>query len=156
MPIYLINLTHASRVHPVHTPGSRDNLVGLQSRTLILADLVTALPDRIVYKLSYQTEGHTFEGALFSKFFGQFGIIDVVGFQKCGSEEPFCSTEYLIRNEEFWGFNQGGSGVPEKRLLHCTAMSLECLRLLDMSNEEVGIPTPVELLETILHAMIGE
>ena len=117
---------------------------------------MTALPDRIVYKLSSQVEGHTFEGPLFSKFFGPFGIINVVGFKMCGSDEPFGSTEYLIQNGEFWDFKQGGSGTPEKRLLHCTVMSLECLRLLNMSNEEVGIPTPAKLLETILHAMIGE
>ena len=122
----------------------------------MLADGVTALPDRIVYKLSYQTEGHTFEGQLFSRFLSQFGIIDVVGFQTCGPEEPFGSTEYLIRNGSFWNFNQGMSGTPEKRFLHCTAMSLECLPLLDTSDKEAGIPTPAELLETILHAMIGK
>ena len=124
----------------------------------MLADGVTALPDQIVYKLSYRTGGHTFEGPLFSKFLGQFGIIDVVGFQMCSPEEPFGSTEHLIRNGSSWNFAQGVSsiGTPEKRYLQCTAMSLECLPLLETSDKEVGIPAPAELLETILHAMIGE
>ena len=145
-------------MHAVHTTSGQDNPVNLRSRTLMLADRVTALPDQIVYKLFYQTEGHTFEGPLFSKFLGQFGIIDIVGFQMCSPEEPFGSTEHLIRNGSSWDFAQGvsSSGTPEKRYLHCTAMSLECLRLLDISNEEAGIPTPGELLETILHAMIGK
>ena len=122
----------------------------------MLADGVTTLPDQMVYKLSYQTEGHTFEGHLFSMFLGQFGIIDVVGFHICDPEEPFGSTEYLVRNGSFWNFTQGASGTPEKRYLHCTAMSLECIPLLDNSDKEAGIPTPAELLGTILHAMIGK
>jgi hypothetical protein len=109
-----------------------------------------------VYKLSYQAEGHTSEGQLFSAFRDQFGIIDVVGFHICGQEEPFGNTESLIRNGSFWDFKQGGSGTPEKRYLHCIAMSFECLPLLDPSNEEAGIPSPTELVETILHAMIGK
>ena len=119
---------------------------------------MTELPDRIVYKLSYQTEGHTFEGPLFSGFLGQFGIVDVVGFQICGPEEPFGNTEYLIRNGSFWNViqAQGATGTPKKRHVHCTAMSFEGLPLLDTSDKEAGIPTPAELLETILHAMIGE
>ena len=117
---------------------------------------MTALPDRIVYKLSYQTEGHRSEGQLFSAFRGQFGIIDVIGFYICGQEEPFGNTESLVRNGSFWDFTQGGSGTPEKRYLHCTAMSFECLPLLDVFNKEAGIPSPAELVETILHAMIGK
>ena len=145
-------------MHPVRTAVGKHDPVNLRSRTLMLADGVTTLPDQMVYKLSYQTEGHTIEGQLFSTFLGQFGIIDVVGFQMCGPEEPFGSTEYLIRNGSFWNFAQGmsGSGTPEKRYLHCTAMSLECLPLLDTTDKKTGIPTPAELLETILHAMIGK
>ncbi len=150
----ITHLTYASC--PVHTTGAQDNPVNLRSRTLMLAGGVTQLPDRIVYKLSYQTEGHTFEGPLFSGFLGQFGIVDVVGFQLCAPEEPFGNTEYLIRNGSLWNFTQGVTGTPEKRRLHCTAMSFECLPLLDTSDKEAGIPTPTELLETILHAMIGK
>ena len=117
---------------------------------------MTALPDRIVYKLSYQTEGHRSEGQLFSEFRGQFGIIDVIGFYICGQEEPFGNTESLVRNGSFWDFTQGGSRTPEKRYLHCIAMSFECLPLLDIFNKEAGIPSPAELVETILHAMIGK
>lgn len=158
-----------SYIHPVHPTKAQDDQVDLsvrdrklRSRTLKLADGVTELPDRIVYKLSYQTEGHTSEGPLFSRFLGQFGIIDMVGFHTCGQDEPFGNTEYLIQNASFWDFSQsqGKTGVPipipEKRYLQCTAMSFECLPLLDTLDKETGIPTPTELLETILHAMIGE
>jgi hypothetical protein len=121
---------------------------------------MTTLPDQMVYKLSYQTEGHSFEGPLFSAFLGEFGIIDIVGFKICGQEEPFGNTEYLVRNGSFWNFNKSESGAlsgaPEKRYLHCTAMSFECLPLLDISDKETGIPPPAELVETILHAMIGK
>jgi len=109
----------------------------------------------MVYELSYQTEGHTSEGQLFSASRGQFGIVDVIGFHICGQEERFGNTEYLIRNGSFWDLTQGGSGTPEKKYLHCTAMSFECLPLLDPFDKEAGIPSPADLVETILHAMIG-
>ena len=35
-------------------------------------------------------------------------------------------------------------------------MGLEGLPLLDILDKEFGIPMPAELLETILHSMIGE
>ena len=129
----------------------------MRSRTLELAKEVTTLPDQMVYKLSYQTEGHTSEGPLFSAFLGQFGIVDIVGFRTCGQEEPFGNTESLVRDGSFWDFKQGGGpGAPERRYLNCTAMSFECLPLLDISDKEVGIPAPADLVETILHAMIGK
>ena len=132
------------------------NQINLRSRTLKLAKGVTTLPEQMVYKLSYQTEGHTSEGPLFSAFLGQFGIVDIVGFRTCGQqEELFGNTESLVQDGLFWDFGQGGSGAPERRYLNCTAMSFECLPLLDISDMEAGIPTPVELVETILHAMIG-
>ena len=143
-------------MHLARPIGTQDDSVELRSRTLILANGVTELPDKIVYKLSYQIEGHTSEGPLFSRFLGQFGIIDMVGFGTCGPEEPFGNTEYLLRNASFWDFSKGETGVPEKRYLQCTAMSFECLPLLDIDDKETGIPSPVELLETILHAMIGK
>src|SRR5580693_254596 len=103
----------------------------------------------MVYKLSYQTERHASEGPLFSAFLGEFGIIDVVGFQSCGQEEPFGNTEYLVRNGSFWDFIiKGETRTTEKRYLHCTAMSFECMPLLDTSDKESGIPTPAELVET--------
>jgi hypothetical protein len=125
---------------------------------LTLADGVSELPDQIVYKLFYQTEGHMSEGPLLSRFLGQFGIIDVVGFHISGPEEPFGNTKQLIRNASFWNFSrrEGETGIPEKRYLQCTAMSFECVPLLNISDKEAGIPTPAELLETILHAMIGK
>jgi len=53
-------------------------------------------------------------------------------------------------------------GIPEARYLHCTAMSLEGLSLDNTitSLKEVETVTerlaPADLLETILHAIIGE
>jgi hypothetical protein len=93
-----------------------------------------------------------------SRFLGQFGIVDMVGFHTCGPEEPFGNTEYLIRNASFWDFSrfEGETGIPEERYLQCTAMSFECVPLLDTLDKETGIPTPAELVETILHAMIGK
>ena len=70
---------------------------------LMLADGVMELPGQIEYKLSYQTEGHTSKGLLFSRFLGQFGVIDVVGFHTCSQDKPFGSTEYLIQNASFLG-----------------------------------------------------
>ncbi|KAH8999062.1 hypothetical protein EDB92DRAFT_2111150 [Lactarius akahatsu] len=44
---------------------------------------------------------------------------------------------------------------PLRSKLHCTAMALEGLPLLDTSDKAAGIPTPAVLMETILHSMIG-
>jgi hypothetical protein len=152
------HLIYASCMYSVCTTGDQDNPVNLRSRKLVLANGVTELPNQIAYKLTYQTEGHTLEGPLLSRFFGQFGIIDMVGSHACSPEEPFGNTEYLIRNASFWDFSQfeGETGIPEKRYLQCTAMSFECLPLLDALDKETGIPTPAELVETNLHAMFGK
>ena len=44
-------------------------------------------------------------------------------------------------------------GIPESRVLHCTAMALEGLPLLGFPD---ALPKPPELLESILHSMIGK
>jgi hypothetical protein len=117
---------------------------------------VTELPEKMVYKLSYQPEGYTLEGSLLCGFFGQFGVVDVVGSHVCIQEEPFSSTAHHIKNCTFWDLSKERvEGNPVNRFLHCTALTLEGLPLLDTSDTEVGIPGPAELLESILHAMIG-
>src|SRR6266404_9758852 len=124
----------------------------LPSRWLTLVD-GSELPTYFVYKLCYQVEGHTSEGTLLSGSRGQFGVIDVIGIHTSTSEEPFGSTAYHVRDATFWEIPKGSTeGVPEIRCLQCTAMTPEGLPLLDISDEQMGIPAPTELLETILHA----
>ena len=114
------------------------------------------LPEKMVYKLSYQKLGRPSEGALFSGFSRQFGIVDIVGYHVC-STEPFGSTAHLFTNPRCLKLGKKSPiGSPEYRYLHCTAMGLEGLPLLDISDTKSGIPTPTELLETILHSMIGK
>ncbi|KAH9170046.1 hypothetical protein EDB89DRAFT_2072346 [Lactarius sanguifluus] len=120
-------------VHPACTSGTREAQ---------LPDGMTELPEEMVYKLSYQTEGHSLEGELLSGFLGQFGIVDIVGSYVCTSEDATAWTLWL-------------NGASHNKYLHCTAMALEGLPLLYTSDIEAGIPSPAELLETILHAMIG-
>jgi hypothetical protein len=111
----------------------------------------------MVYKLSYQIEEHPSEGHLFADFLGRFGVIDIVGYHICTSEEPFGSTARLFSKPYLWPEQQSPvEASPEYRYLHCTAMELEGLPLLNTSDLEVGIPSPAELVETILHSMIGE
>jgi hypothetical protein len=111
----------------------------------------------MVYKLSYQTEGHPSEGTLFSGFFGQFGIVDIVGFHICSPEESFGCTAHHFSNPRFLKLvDDSTDGTPEIKYLHCTAMSLEGVPLLEISDKQTGIPTPAELMETIIHSMIGE
>ncbi|KAH9037970.1 hypothetical protein EDB83DRAFT_1737424 [Lactarius deliciosus] len=72
---------------------------------------------------------------------------------QCG---PFGSTAHHVRNSTFWPLSdQSVESSPDNKYLHCTAMALEGLPLLYTSDIEAGIPSPAELLETILHAMIG-
>ncbi|KAH9065693.1 hypothetical protein EDB87DRAFT_1574178 [Lactarius vividus] len=98
-------------VHPAQTIGSRNNPAGPQSRELTLID---------------KTEGRTSEGTLFSRFFGQFGIIDVAGFHTCSREDIFGSTAHYFSNARFLALaDDSPVGTPEIRQLHCTAMALE-------------------------------
>ncbi|KAH9163310.1 hypothetical protein EDB89DRAFT_2021130 [Lactarius sanguifluus] len=167
--VYRINNRDYEIVRPIHkrisvrgpcTPGTRDT-TPQRSRWLTLSDGVTELPEKMVYKLSYQTEGHSPEGDLLSGSLGQFGIVDIVGSYICtpedAAEEPFGSTAHHVRNSTFWPLSdQSVERSPDNRYLHCTAMALEGLPLLYTSDIEAGIPSPAELLESILHAMIGE
>ncbi|KAH9040779.1 hypothetical protein EDB85DRAFT_1925459, partial [Lactarius pseudohatsudake] len=64
------------------------------------------------------------------------------------------SPHHLL-NAQFWKVVDGSPvRSPEIKQLHCTAMGLEGLPLLDNSDNAAGIPTPAVLLETILHSMI--
>ncbi|KAH9044433.1 hypothetical protein EDB85DRAFT_2105262 [Lactarius pseudohatsudake] len=128
-----------------------------QSRELTLVDRVPRLPEEMVYKLSYQTDGRPSEGTLLSRFFGQFGIVDIIGYHVCTAEESFGSTAHHLLNAQFWKLvDDSPVEFPEIKQLHCTAMSLEGLPLLDTSDKAAGIPTPAGLVEIILHSMIGE
>jgi hypothetical protein len=91
---------------------------------------VTELPDQIAYKLTYQTEGHTSEGPLLSRFLGQFGIIDMVGSRACGPEEPFGNTEYLF----FFFFFFGPIYIPEYKPETKPGRSYELLHLETLVN----------------------
>jgi len=122
----------------------------------VLANGINSLPDQITYKVSYPVEGRSQEGPLFSKFVGQFGIADVVGYHICGPNEPHGSTRRLFRGAEFWSVLGGEGSEPEERSQHCIAMSSRGRDLLDLREEQGGIPSPGELLEALLHAIIGK
>ena len=155
-----IHLTYT--LHPGQTADFRVIPAGLRSRELTCIG-TNQLPEKFVYKLSYQCEGHPSEGSLLANFSGQFGVVDIVGYSICTSEELFGSTAHLFSDPCFLKLGARSPVVlsPKYRYLHCTAMGLEGLSLLDIFNPEVGnlgtqIPTPAELVGTILHSMIGE
>ncbi|KAH9178664.1 hypothetical protein EDB89DRAFT_966021 [Lactarius sanguifluus] len=127
-----------------------------RSRELTLVDRVPQLPEEMVYKLLYQIDGRPSEGTLLSRFFGQFGIVDIIGYHVFTAEESFGSTAHHLLNAQSWKLvDDSPVGSPEINQLHCTAMSLEGLPLLDTSDKAAGIPTPAGLVEIILHSMIG-
>jgi hypothetical protein len=114
------------------------------------------IPDSLIYKQTYQVEGYSQEGPLFSRFNGQFGITDVIGYYDCGAEDPHGSTARLLKGAEFWTlFEQSRSHEPEERGLQCIALSGEGKALIDL-HITGGTPSPSELLESILHAIIGK
>jgi hypothetical protein len=135
---------------------------------------VTHIPDRLAYKQTYPIKGHSQEGPLFSQFVGQFGIADVIGYYICGTEEPHGSTGPFLVDAEDWNvfydqideeadeqdlFEDGLTPryhKPEERGLQCIALSTEGQSLVGLRNEKGGTPSPGELLETILHAIIGK
>ncbi|KAF8491081.1 hypothetical protein F5888DRAFT_1078011 [Russula emetica] len=131
----------------------------LESRMLTLS--VDHLPDKITYKQTYQIKGSSHEGPLLSQFNGQFGIADVIGYYECGPEDPRGTTRSFSKNAEFWNvfgkqdLPEGGRHEPEERELQCIALSGEGKALIDLDNPDGGTPSPGELLESILHAIIG-
>ncbi|KAF8487917.1 hypothetical protein F5888DRAFT_1409101 [Russula emetica] len=140
---------------------------------LSLSKGVTHMPDRLAYKQTYPIKGRSQEGPLFSQLIGQFGIADVIGYYICGTEEPHGSTGPFLVDAKVWDVFKDQideeaneqdlveDGLtpqhhkPEERGLQCIALSTEGQALLDHRNENGGTPSPGELLETILHAIIG-
>ena len=131
----------------------------IKSRMLTLSKM-DYLPDKLTYKLTYQIRGRSQEGPLFSQFTGQFGIADVIGYHECGPEDPHGSTMRFMNGAKFWnvfGREEGRPDPePEDRGLHCIALSGEGKALIDVDNPVGGTPSPGELLESILHAIIGK
>jgi len=142
-------VARAARINvPVTSMPSR-------TRRLMLGNKVDVLPHQMTYKVSYPVEARAQEGQLFSRFVGHFGVADVVGFHVCGPDEPHGSTERFFQHAAFWDVFDGVDSGPEMRSQQCIALSSEGRSLLDL-EEEGGIPSPCELLDTILHAIIGE
>ena len=87
---------------------------------------------------------------------------DVIGYHDCGTEDPHGSTKRLLNGAEFWRvFDQqdlpeGRRHGPEERGLQCIVLSGEGKALVDLHNTDGGTPSPGELLESILHAIIGK
>jgi hypothetical protein len=106
--------------------------------------------------VSYPVDGCSHEGPLFSKFVGQFGIANVVGYHTCGPNEPHGSTRRLLRGAEFWSVLAGKGREPEERSQHCIAMSSWGRDLVNLREEQGVIPSPGDLLEVLLHAIIGK
>jgi hypothetical protein len=129
--------------------------LGFNSRTLLYSEGVTNLPDQLVLKQAYPIMGESQEGPLFSKLFGQFGIADVLAFCSCQPEEPHGSTDAFFQNAIYWDVFGAGDYTPERRGLQCIAFPASGQPLLDL-GEDGGIPSPGDLLETILHAIIGK
>ena len=141
---------------------------------LSLSKGVTHIPDRLAYKQTYPIKGHSQEGPLFSQLIGQFGIADVIGYYICGTEEPHGSTGPFLVDAEVWKVFKDQidedaddqdlleDGLTarhhksEERGLQCIALSGEGKALVDLDNKNGGTPSPGELLESILHAIIGK
>ncbi len=139
---------------------------------LTLSEGVTQIPDRLAYKQIYPIKGRSQEGPLFSKFIGKFGITDVFGYHICGPEEPHSSTGPFLVDADFWKLFEDQIDEdadewdlksrptprhrePEERGLQCIALSSEGQVLLGLHNKIGGTPSPGELLESILHTIIG-
>ena len=131
---------------------------------LTLSAGVDQLPDDFTYKLTYQVKDRSQEGQLFSQFNGQFGIADIFGYHICEPEDLHGSTKRLLDGAEFWDvFKEqdlshvpGGERQPEERQLQCIALSGGGKALMDLHDTDGGTPSPDELLECILHAIIGK
>jgi len=118
------------------------------------------IPDSFIYKQTYQVEGRSQEGPLLSQFSGEFGIADIIGYHNCETGDRHGSTTRLSNGARFWNvFGQekiSRDKQPEERQLQCIALSGEGKVLVDVNDKDQGIPSPSELLESILHAIIGK
>jgi hypothetical protein len=156
------------------------------SRTLTLAAGLREFPNELTYKLIYQIKGYSQEGRLLSQFHGRFGIADVIGYHECGTDDPHGCPSRFFQNAQFWKFFEKNKGSkltsqapepeeppepevlpkpeepeeppkPEERVLQCIALSAEGKALINVDPKTVGAqPSPGEVLESILHAIIGE
>ena len=130
----------------------------LKSRVLTLSQGRT-IPDIWTYKQAYQLQENSQEGSLLAQFNGKFGIADVIGYYDCGTEDLHGSTTRLSNGAQFWNlFSEKNSRVrkPEERRLQCIGLSGEGIALIDLDDNDGGIPSPSELLESILHGIIGK
>ena len=130
----------------------------LESRVLTLSQ-GKSIPDILTYKQSYQLRRHSQESPLFAQFNGKFGIADVIGYYDCGTEDLHGSTTRLWNGAQFWNlFSEKNSRErkPEERRLQCVGLSGEGIDLIDLGDNDGGMPSPGELLETILHGIIGK
>jgi hypothetical protein len=141
-----------------HTQAAEPPGRELKSRTLTLSNGTDPMPDNFTYKQSYQIKGRSQEGLLLSKVNGQFGIADVIGYYNC-AEDPHGSMKRLFTKAEFWNVlktkNLPEDPKPKERALQCIALAGEG-KALDLNNLDAGRPSPGELLESILRAIIGE
>jgi hypothetical protein len=134
----------------------------LKSQTLTLSNGITHIPDEMVYKLTYPVKGQSQEGPLLSHFNGQFGIEDVIGYHNCGPEDSHGSTRHLLNNAKFWkvfqqqNLHKDRHHKSEERGLQCIALSGKGNPLIGLSNTYRAMLSPSELLETILHAIVGK
>jgi hypothetical protein len=143
----------------------------MPSQTISHSNGIISLPNKLVYKMSYPIKGQSQEGLLLSRVFNQFGIADTLGFHSCGPKEPHGSTEPFFKGAIFWSIfkdkhqkheeadehlGEHSYPKPEERGLQCIALTGGGQSLLDLGNKDGGIPSPGELLETILHAIIGK
>ncbi|KAH9018200.1 hypothetical protein EDB83DRAFT_180246 [Lactarius deliciosus] len=174
--VYRINNRDYEIVRPIHTrvcvrgratavygiractPGTRVT-TPTRSRWLTLPDGVTELPENMVYKFSYQTEGHSPEGDLLSGSLGPVrnqstSLAPTPGLQK---KHPLARRRITSGIRSFWPLSdQFVKRPPDNRFLALhPRWRFEGLPLLYTSDTEAGIPSPAELLESILHAMIG-
>ena len=117
------------------------------------------IPDVLTYKQAYQLRGHSGEGMLLAQFHGKFGIGDVIGYYDCGTGDLHGSTTRLLNDAQFWNLfseKKSPERKPEERQLQCIALSGEGKALIDLKDNDGGIPSPGELLESILHGIIGK
>ena len=139
------------------TKGTHRN--DLDSRMLTLSG-VHDIPDSFIYKQTYQVKGRSQEGPLLSRFSGEFGIADIIGYHNCEASDRHGSTTRLSNGARFWNvFGQekiSQDKQPEERQLQCIALSGEGKVLVDVNDKDQGISSPSELLESILHAFIGK
>ena len=130
----------------------------LESRVLKLSK-GNSIPDKFTYKQSYQLQRHSQEGPLLAQFNGKFGIADVIGYYDCETEDLHGSTTRLSNAAQFWNLfseKNPSERKPEERHLHCIGLSGEGNALIDLEDKVGGIPSPGELMEIILHGIIGK